>query len=317
MAAMRPKVAEAETLTGDLADLRAFCLAVDLGSVTAAARALDESKGALSRRIARLERSVGATLLRRGPRSVSATEEGALFRARAGVALESLDEAAAEVRAGADEPRGTLRVTGPTDLGVLLAPVIAQFAEAHPALRVEVELTQATLDFEAHRIDVAFRAAAVLRDSPLVAHRLRSLSLGLFATPGYLRQHGAPQHPGELAAHRVFAMRPHNRPMRLTLRAGDTAEVVQLRPVVQANDNVFVRDATLSGAALGVLIAEIAAADVAAGRLVPVLEAWSPVERGAIFLLHENTSRLPAKVRAFREHARRALGDRSPLAELT
>jgi DNA-binding transcriptional LysR family regulator len=103
-------------------------------------------------------------------------------------------------------------------------------------------------------------------------------------------------------------MRPHNRALRLTLRAGDTAEVVQLRPVVQANDNVFVRDATLSGAALGVLIAEIAAADVAAGRLVPVLDAWSPVERGAIFLLHENTPRLPAKVRAFREHARRALG---------
>ena len=84
-------------------------------------------------------------------------------RARAGAALESLDEAAAEVRAGVDEPRGTLRVTGPTDLGVLLAPVIAEFAEAHPALRVEVELTQSTLDFEAHRIDVAFRAAAVLR----------------------------------------------------------------------------------------------------------------------------------------------------------
>jgi len=306
---MRPKVADSETLTGDLADLRAFCLVADLGSITASAQSLGETKGALSRRIARLERALGTALLRRGARKVSVTEEGAAFRSRVGAALDTLDEAAAEARLGLDAPRGLLRVTGPTDLGSILAPVISGFLEAHPAVRIELELTQTALDFETHRIDVAFRAAAALPDSALVAHRLRTLGIGFFAAPSYLRAHCPPDHPRALASHPMYAMRFGGRVPRVTLRhPTEPEEVLSIRPVLLANDNGFVRDATVAGGGIGLLLAELAATEVAAGRLAPVLAQWQPVERGHIYLMHAALALLPAKVRAFREHAQRTLG---------
>ncbi|MEZ4394506.1 MAG: LysR substrate-binding domain-containing protein [Polyangiales bacterium] len=304
---MRPKVSENETLSGDLADLRAFCLAGDLGSITAASRAMGESKGATSRRVARLERALGAALLRRGARRVSLTEEGVGFRERAGRALETLDEAAAELWAGRAEPRGVLRLTAPTDLGNLIAPVVASFIDAHPAVRVEVELSQATLDFEAHRIDVAFRAAATLRDSPLIAHRLVEMSLALFASPGYLARHGAPATPDALSAHRLVRMPYGGRAPRLTLRRGDELAPLGVASALLANDNTFTVGATVAGAGVGLLLEAHAEADLAAGRLVRVLEDWRLVERGALFLLHADAALLPAKVRAFRDHALRAL----------
>lgn len=303
---MRPKVSENETLSGDLADLRAFCLAADLGSITAASRAMGESKGATSRRVARLERSLGAALLRRGARRVSLTEEGELFRERAGRALETLDDAAAELWAGRAEPRGVLRVTAPTDLGTLLAPVIAGFIDAHPAVRVEVELTQSALDFEAHRIDVAFRAAATLRDSPLIAHRLLDMGLALFASPGYLARHGVPATPAELSSHRLVRMPYGGRTPRLTLVRGDERATLSSVSSLLANDNTFTLDATVAGGGVGLLLETHAEADLAAGRLVRVLGDWRFVERGALFLLHADAA-LPAKVRAFRDHALRAL----------
>lgn len=304
---MRHKVAESETITEHIADLRAFCLAADLGAITAAARAMGETKGALSRRVGRLERALGVALLRRGARSVSMTDDGAAFRERVGAALEALDEGAAAVRAGRAEPRGVLRVTGPTDLGGILAPLVSGFLTAYPAVRVEVELTQTALDFEANRIDVAFRAAATLRDSSLIAHRMMDLELGFFAAPSYLCRNAAPTHPSELGASPLLAMRFKFRELSLTLRRGEAEERVPLRAAMLANDNGFVRDATVAGGGVGVLLKDLAARDVAEGRLVPVLEEWSAVERGTLYLLHSGAALLPPKVRAFRDYAKGAL----------
>lgn len=304
---MRREVSESGTIRGDLADLRALCLVIDHGSITAAARALGETKGSVSRRVSRLEATLGAALLRRGPRSVSATEEGAAFRARVGSALELLDEAAAALSAGRAAPKGLLRVTGPSDLGAVIAPVVAGFIDAHPAVRVEVELTQKTLDFEADRIDVAFRAAAVLRDSSLIAHRLLELSLGLFASPSYLARHGAPASPEELAAHRLVLMRfGGSGAQRLTLRRGELDAPLPTRAALMANDNTFVRDATVAGSGIGLLLELHAAPELALGRLVRVLDGWALSARGGVFLLHA-AGLLPEKVRAFRDHALRVL----------
>src|SRR5690349_8031624 len=82
----------------DLRDLRAFCQVVDRGSLTSAAKALGETKGAVSRRLTRLERALGVVLLRRSPRRVEATEDGAAYRARLGRALDLLDDAHAQAQ---------------------------------------------------------------------------------------------------------------------------------------------------------------------------------------------------------------------------
>ena len=84
---MKPDAASHASFSPDLADLRAFCLVVDLGSITAAARSLGEAKGSVSRRLTRLEEGLGVTLLRRTPRLVQPTEVGAAYRARLGRAI--------------------------------------------------------------------------------------------------------------------------------------------------------------------------------------------------------------------------------------
>ncbi|MEI8259236.1 MAG: LysR family transcriptional regulator [Deltaproteobacteria bacterium] len=301
---MEQKVSAVATLPDDLVDLRAFCLVADLGSITAAARALDETKGAVSRRVTRLERVLGVTLLRRSPRLVSVTEDGAAFRVRVGRALDMLDDAAGALQAARSTPQGLLRITAPTDMGVLIAPLVAEFIGAYPAVRVDAIITQNELDFDAHQLDIAFRAAATLRDSSLIAHKLIDLTLGFYAAPGYLASHGAPRRPDDLENHRLYLMRFRGGVPEVSLRSDGEPQLVEklaLRGVIVANDGVFVREATLAGGGIALLPSVMVERDVTDGRLAPVLRHHSVVEQGALYLLHSASPFMPPKVRAFRD----------------
>src|SRR4051812_32831093 len=120
---MKRDTAAAETSIADLQDLRAFCQVVDLGSITAAAKALGETKGSVSRRLTRLERALGVVVVQRSPRRVQATEDGIAYRARVGRALELLDDAAVQVQQARTAPHGHLRITAATDIGLsVVAP---------------------------------------------------------------------------------------------------------------------------------------------------------------------------------------------------
>ena len=299
---MKQSVAISETIPGDLTDLRAFCAVVDLGSITAAAKTLHETKGSVSRRISRLERALGVALVRRSPRLVTVTEDGAAFRVRVGRALEMLDDATHELHANRGTPRGLLRITTPGDLGAMFAPVIARFCAKYPDIRVEAILTQASLDFEAHQLDIAIRAAGTLRDSSLVAHKMVELEMAFFASPAYLATRKAPRRVGDLADHRVVAMRIRPGEIALDTRSdAGVEERVVLKPAIVVNDNDFVRMDVLEGAGIGVLPVAFAERDVADERLVRVLEKHRIAQRGAIYLMHSSSPFMAPRVRVFRD----------------
>jgi DNA-binding transcriptional LysR family regulator len=311
---MTTRVPGTET-TPDVRDLRAFCLVVDLGSVTAAASRLQETKGSVSRRLSRLEESLGVSLLRRSPRIVQPTEDGAAYRARIGRVLELLDDAGSEVRGARDAPRGNLRVTAPNDLAVsMLGPVLARFVERFPEVTVDMLLTEKRLDFDSEQIDVAFRASAALEDSSLVAHKLRDLDGRLFASRAYLKKHGAPAAPEDLASHRVLVMGALRAARTIPLRrASDTTpSQAPIRVAMSASDAAFVREVAVAGAGIAVLPSEIVERDVEQGRLVPVL-ADHLCFSGTLHLVHQGARFLPPKVRAFRDHVLSHFG-RSPRA---
>jgi DNA-binding transcriptional LysR family regulator len=157
---MKSTVADYETLVNDVRDLRAFALTSDLQSLTAAARLMGESKATVSRRITRLETALGAALLRRSPRAIQVTDEGAVYRARVAEVLELLSEANAVAHGARALPSGQLRVTAPPGLGEALAPVLAQFSAAFPRIAVSVHITSRYVEMEAEQFDVAVRAAA-------------------------------------------------------------------------------------------------------------------------------------------------------------
>lgn len=275
---------------------------VDLGSITAAARSLGETKGTVSRRLTRLEAALGVTLLRRSPRLVQATEDGAAYRTRIGRALELIDDANTELRHDVKTPAGHIRVTAPTDIGhTLLAPRMAAFHARFPEVSVELLLTDALLDFDAHQIDLGLRAGGPLRDSSMVAVKLLDLDGRLYASPEYLKLAGRPRSVAELGAHRMLLQRATRGAATLQLaRGAEKPESLRVKGAICASDFAFLKAAAVAHAGVALLPSLVAQRDVTDGRLVPVLREYTAFS-GVLSLLHPGGRILPLKVRAFRD----------------
>lgn len=306
----RPTVAFSATIPETL-DLLAFCRVVDLGSVTAAAKALGDTKGTISRRVSRLEAQLGTPLLRREGRGVTPTEEGRLYRDKAGAALAALEEAAESVRAAESAPSGHLRVTAVQGLGPLLfASILPGFLAEFPGISVEVLLTDAVLSFREHQVDVALRMSRGLTDSSLVAHPLLEVSPVLVASPDYAARRGLPATPDELDQHDTLVVPTSSGGQRMTFLPPDGGPPVErmVRGRVLSHDVMLLHDLARSGAGITGVLPHLADADVAAGRLVRVLPDW-PMRSGArLYLLHVGGAISP-KVRAFRDHVKARVRD--------
>ncbi|WP_394820944.1 LysR family transcriptional regulator [Pendulispora albinea] len=291
-------------MVADIGDLRAFCLVVDRRSLTAAAEILGESKATVSRRIARLEQSLDVALLRRSPRLVEPTEDGVAYRLRVGEILELLGDANTAVRGSRAAPSGRLRVTAPPEFGSVLAPHIAAFNKRYPAVLLDLLIAQKILDFETEHLDLAFRVAAKLPDSPLIAHKLFDLEALGVASPDYLREHRPPKKPADLEKHRIIHMSTicsqHPLPFR---RVDGTGPIIELRahPAIAASDLNFVKELAVAGAGICFMPALSVRRELDEGRLVPVLRQYV-LCGAALYLLHNGGRFLPPKVRAFRDY---------------
>ena len=170
----------------NLRDLRAFCAVVDQGSITAAATALAETKGAVSRRISRLEEKLGIPLIQRSSGRAQATSEGMAYRQRAIEALEILDAAQDELLDQRVTPQGHLRVTVVQGLAstLNLGDCLGRFAQAHPQVSIDIIMTTDILSLQENQIDFAFRlTSGVLPDSSNRALLLARVCLGFAASP--------------------------------------------------------------------------------------------------------------------------------------
>ena len=309
------KVAESETSetsSVDLLDLKAFCLVVDQRSITAAAKALGQTKGNVSRRITRLERTLGVSLLRRSPRVVQATEDGAAYRLQVGKILEMLDDANCTVARSNATPSGHLRVTAPNDLAATLAPLIVDFTNRYPDITIEMVLTQTVLDFDAHQLDVALRAARVLSDSSLIAHKLRGAETAFYASPTYLKKHRAPHELSDLQSHKLLGFQ-HTRSLG-TINVWKTdnprdEERVRVRASITALDFAFLMEAAAAGGGIALLPTLNAQRYVREGTLVQVLKAWGG-GGASFYLLHQGGRFVPSKVRVFRDYMLEAFAAR-------
>ena len=286
----------------DLHDVRAFCAVVDLGSITAASKVLRETKGSVSRRLVRLERTLGVALVRRSPRLVQPTDEGLAYRTRAGRVLEALDDARREIEHAGSAPRGTLRVTAPPDLAVdLLAPIVARFVEKYPEVHVEMLVTERVLDFDANQLDVALRPGVTLTDSSLIAHRLSEVRWIFVATPAYLAAHPAPKEFNDLATHRLLLFGPQERMLAELARRGRKQAVAWGPPAVFSTDGNFVRRAALADGGVALLPTPVVNDDVRDGRLVALLPGFTGIPRFSLYLLHPPSRFVAPKVKAFHE----------------
>lgn len=278
-----------------------FVAVADGGSFTAAATALGLSKASVSKAVTRLEASLGITLLHRSSRvvAVSTAGEGLLGEARAMVAAATAATEAA--RGDRVDLAGPIRLAAPMSFGIkLLGPPLAAFLERHPAVEIEVLLSDARHDPVAEGIDLTLRIAP-LADSSLLARTIAPVAASVIASPAYLAQHGTPKHPLELSGHRLIGYGHRQRAMPLHFqRAGEEATVLPTGPLFANNGDIMV-PLIVAGGGIAVLPDFIAAEELASGAVVPILTDWS-LPSSHLHLLSPPSRLRPARVRALSDH---------------
>jgi DNA-binding transcriptional LysR family regulator len=185
--------------------LRAFVVAVDRGSLSAAARVLGRSPASITRAVASLEDRLGAALLQRTTRSLKLTEAGDRYVVVARRVLADLDEAEKTTGEGNGEPQGILTVTAPLAFGSLhVRPILDAFLAAHGSARARLLLLDRVVSIVDEGVDVAIRIAH-LPDSALIAIGVGAVRRIVVASPEYLGRCGRPKDPAALGAHRCIA----------------------------------------------------------------------------------------------------------------
>jgi DNA-binding transcriptional LysR family regulator len=186
-------------MANEISDLRLLVHLEAAGSLSEAARRLQSSPPVMSRRLAAMERRLGVMLVSRGSRRFVLTEEGTLLHRRALRILADIDEAEAEAATKGKEPRGTLRVGAPLQIGRrLIAPLIGRFVERYP--EIDAQLSLSDLGEMGEELDVSLTVGAP-SDPDLVMRRLLLSRRVICASPAYLSRHGIPRLPEDLLKH--------------------------------------------------------------------------------------------------------------------
>jgi len=291
----------------DVDALIVFSTVMDAGSFSAAAERLGQTPSGVSRAISRLEDSLGMTLMHRTTRRLQLTEEGAWLLERARAILADLANTEAEAQARRSQPSGLVRVNASTPaLDHLLAPLLPDFLEAFPLVQLDLTSGETYVDLIEERADLAIRIGA-LPDSTLNARRLGTGRLLVVASPAYIARHGVPRDPGELAHHRTLGF---SAPASLNtwplLHAGGDGYTVA--PQVMASSGETVRHLALHGAGIASVGEFLVKSDLAAGRLVQVLEQHTLPWTQPVWAVFYKQGALAPRVAALVEFLARRLG---------
>lgn len=296
----------------NLGTLSAFAVVAQERSFTRAAARLGVSPSALSHAIRRLEEKLGTQLLARSTRSVSMTQAGERLLARVGPAMEELSSAVQELGAQAGRPAGHVRISAPAEAAHrIILPMLPRFVEAYPDIVVEVLVEAAFTDIVARRLDAGVRLGESLAKDVVAVPISGPQRLVVIASPAYVKAHGTPKSPRELRDHRCINQR--------LLAAGslykwefargrEKMEVAVEGPLV-FDDGGMVLEAVLAGIGLGYVMEERALPYLQSGRLVRVLDDWTPPFPG-FYLYYPGRKQASAALSAFIDAIRSRPGKR-------
>ncbi len=280
-------------------EIQAFVHIVDAVTMTVAAARLGVAKSAVSRRLSELEEQLGVELFHRTTRKLVLTESGQGFYTRCIRILADLEEAEHAVSQAHHELSGQLRVAAPLSFGVMhLGPAIVEFQKLHPKLSFDIDFNDRQIDLIQEGFDVGIRIAN-LQDSSLIARKLARVSTVVCASPGYIKQHGAPTTPEELVNHSCITYSYLDNPGHWSFinKQGDE-QIIKVPKLMQANNGIFLSDAAIAGLGILRLPTFIAYESIAKGALIPILQDYSVAEINA-YAIYPPTRHLSQRVRCF------------------
>jgi DNA-binding transcriptional LysR family regulator len=292
----------------DLNELQFFAQLGKAQSFTLAARQLGTQKSAVSRALVNLETRLGVRLVERTTRRVALTEAGELFLEKCLRVLEEAEQADLAINMIHSKPKGRLRVGAPAAfVRFVLAPLLGDFLREYPEVKLSLQMIQGPPMPNETGLDIAIRQGP-LDDSAMRVMPLKKISLGLYASAGYVAANGAPETPAGLRSHRFIITNcgSHGEPAefaKLSLRRGALTETVRVEAHICLTDPSLNLQLALSDAGIALLAQSLSQTSVAEGRLVRILPDWEP-EPVELFALYASRLGSSPKVRAFLDYIR-------------
>ncbi|MGK6316076.1 LysR substrate-binding domain-containing protein [Neorhizobium sp. DT-125] len=293
----------------NLNDLHFFVQAVEHGGFSAAGRRLGVPKSTVSKRVAELEARLGVRLIQRTSRSFSLTELGRDFFEHARASVIEAEMAEAIVRTHLGEPSGTVRMTAAVPTAqFVLADHLTELSLRYPKLRLSLHVSDRFVDLVQEGFDIALRShQAPLPDSTLLQKKLATHPFFVVASPDYVRTHGMPQRPEDLARHKAVTANFHDGPWRLVSSDGTVVPVTP-EPVIAADEPMVMMKAVMAGLGLSCLPTSVCRSALAEGRLVRLLPNWTAGSITTTILMPHRRGQLPA-VRAVVDFLSERLGN--------
>ncbi|ABE29627.1 bacterial regulatory helix-turn-helix, lysR family protein [Paraburkholderia xenovorans LB400] len=279
--------------------LEFFVLLARHGNLAAAARALDLTPPAATKRLAQLEARLGVRLANRTTRSISLTPEGETYLHHATRILAEIQEMEEAVSSSRSAPRGLLRVNATLGFGrTTIAPLVSQFAERYPHVEVQLDVTDRPIDLVESGVDLAIRFGS-LPDKRLNARCVMSNRRFLCASPRYLERHGTPTSLADLAGHHCIVHRQNDDAHGIwRLAHGNHSETVKVHGMLSSNDGDIVLSWALDGHGILLRSEWDLARYLESGRLRIVLPEF--VQPSAdLFVYYPNKRNQSARARAF------------------
>ena len=281
----------------DLDGIAVFVKVVQVGSFSQAAKLLNMPNSTVSAKVAALEKRLGVTLLQRTTRRLHLTEAGEGYFRRCMTALEELQTAENELAIEQGETKGVLRLTAPVELGrSALPPVLDVLMKRHPAIKIDLIITNRLVDLVAENIDVAVRAGP-LKDSGLIAKRFVLGQFGLWASPSYLKNNSVPRNPDELKEHDCLRFAPFTG-RKLQLTNGRERAQIALAGRITADDFEALRALAVLGWGIALLPSFLCAEEAKERKLVSVLPNWRG-DSVTISVVYPAQRFVSLKIRAF------------------
>lgn len=282
-----------------LTRMRAYIAVVEAEGFSAASRKIGRSKALLSKYVRELEDELGALLLNRTTRQFSLTEVGHTYYKRALEIVRDVDSLADSVRDSSGDVRGRIKLSAPRTLADAdIGQSLVDFAVAYPDIALDISLDDRFVDLVEEGFDLAIRITR-MEDSSLIARRLCDFRIRFCATPDFLERYGMPKEPKDLAGMPCIVDTNGRWLSNWPFRGADGEMLsVAVSGPMEVNSPQVSRAAALAGLGVAPLPDFVAAEDIAAGRLVSVLEEWVP-RGGGIFAVYPHRRYLPAKIRVF------------------
>ena len=287
-----------------LLSMRVFQKVIDEGGFAAAARALDLSPAVVTRLVADLEDHLGTRLLHRTTRRVSLSPAGENYLNRVRSILQDIDEAHSIASAQTNKLSGVLRILTPPALATfLLAPLLAEFRELHPKIRLHIEVDSHE-DLPIEDYDVTLLPTNDAFDADIVARKVSDTEAILVCSPEYIKRHGTPATPTDLAQHELLRLRAQGMVQRVwRLRNSHSDEVFELvaEPSLWINHTETLLRATVDGAGITSVAVALAAPHLARGELVRVLQRPWITDRLRLYVALPSRKFMPERTRVFLE----------------